>query len=212
MRPSRSMVTPECSQPPVGQRRRGAEAAHLDVHRQAEADEPALRLRRIALGLELGPLRVLQREVQALLVVARVVDRAHLRRKRKLVRLDEVLAAQLGRIHLQLARQHVHGPLDEVGRFRTAGAAIRVGRRLVGEDLRQRDADRRDLVGRIRHQHRERRDGRGQQHVVGADVGDQAQLQARARCRRAWRRGRCSRGCRGRGWWRRTLRSDPRPT
>ena len=42
IRPSRSMVTCECSQPPVGSDERRAEAADLDVHRQPEADQPAL--------------------------------------------------------------------------------------------------------------------------------------------------------------------------
>ena len=163
------------------QRGRRTEAAHLDVHRQSQSDQPSLRARGVAFGLQLLPLGVLQREVERLLVVARVVDRAHLRRERKLVRLDEVLPAELGRIHLQLARQHVHRALDEVGRFGAAGAAIGVGRRLVGEDLGERRANRRNVVGRVRHHHRQRRDGGREQHVVGADVGDEPQLQAEHR-------------------------------
>ena len=120
----------------------------------------------------------LERQVERRLVIPRVVDRAHLRREREPVGGDEVLAAHLGRIHLQLARQHVHRTLDEVGRLRTSGAAVGVGRRLVGEDLGQRRPDRRDVVGRVGHQHRQRRDGGRQQHVVGTDVGNQPHLQA----------------------------------
>ena len=78
---------------------------------------------------------------------------------------------------LQLAREHVHRALDEVGRLGAAGAAVRVGRRLVGEDLGQRGADGGDVVGAVGHQHRQRRDGGREQHVVGADVGDEPHLQ-----------------------------------
>ena len=178
MRPSRSIGDLPVLPPARRQGRRGTEAAHLDVHRQADADEPPVLPRLIALGDEPLPVRRLQGRVERLLVVARVVDRAHLRLIRKLIRLDEVPAAQLGRVHVQLAREHVHRALDEVGRLRTSGASIRVGRRLVGEDLRQRRADRRDVVGAVGHQHRQRRDGRGEQHVVGADVGNQPHLQS----------------------------------
>ena len=81
-------------------------------------------------------------------------------------------------IDLQLAREHVHRALHEIGRLGTAGAAIRVGRRLVREDLGERRADGGDVVGGVGHHHRQRRDGRRQQHVVGADVGDEPELQA----------------------------------
>ena len=88
------------------------------------------------------------------------------------------LRRTFGRIHLQFAREHVHRALDEVGRLGTAGAAIRIGRRLVREDFGQRRANRRDVVGGVRHHHRQRRDGGGEEHVVGADVGDQPELEA----------------------------------
>ena len=47
---------------------------------------------------------------------------------------DEVLEADLGRIHFELGGQHVHHALDAVGGFGTAGAAIGVGGDAVGED------------------------------------------------------------------------------
>jgi hypothetical protein len=109
--------------------------------------------------------------------IARVVHRAHLRLVRELVRWDEVLPPHVGRIHLQFARQHVHRALDKVGRFRTPRSAIRVGRRLVGEHFGEGRADGGNVVGRVRHQHRERGNGGREQHVVGADVGDEPQLQ-----------------------------------
>ena len=141
-----------------------------------DADQPALGARGVALGLQRLPAGVLQRLVERLLVVARVVDGAHLGRVGELVRLDEVPAAQLGRIHPELAGQHVHAALDEVGRLGATGPAIGVGRRLVGEHLGQVGADGGNVVGGIRHQRREGRNRRGQQHVVGADVGDEPQL------------------------------------
>ena len=119
-----------------------------------------------------------ERRVERLGVVARVVDGAHLRLEGELVRGDEVLSPDVGGIHVELARQHVHRALDEVGGLRPSRAAIRVGRCLVGEDFRQRRPDGRDVVGRIRHQHRERGDGGGEQHVVGADVGNEPHLEA----------------------------------
>ena len=104
--------------PPTGRKRRGrTDAAHLHVHRQSQADQPSLSASRVALGLQALPLGGLQREVERLLVVARVVHRAHLRRERELMRLDEVFPAELRRIHLQLTREHVHRTLHEVRRF-----------------------------------------------------------------------------------------------
>src|SRR5205809_848608 len=63
--------------PPSGrQRRRRTKAAHFDVHGQAEPDQAPLRARGVALLLQLLPVRILQRQVEGLLVVAGVVDGA----------------------------------------------------------------------------------------------------------------------------------------
>ena len=164
-----------------GQEEGRPQAADLDVHRQPEADDAALGPGGVAVPLHLRPVGHLQRMVERLLVVARVVDRAHLGLIRELARLDEVLPPHVGRLHAQLARQHVHRALHEVRGFGTAGAAIGIGRRLVGEDLAERDANRRDVVGGVGHQHRQRRDHRREQHVVGAHVGNQPQFQPQHR-------------------------------
>jgi hypothetical protein len=165
--------------PPTGREERGrADPAHFDVHRQAQADESSLRFGRISFRLQALPVRVPQREVQRLFVVARVVHRTHLGLEGELVRLDEVLAPQIGRVHVELPREHVHRALDEVARFRAARASIRVGRRLVREHFGDRHTDCRDVVGRVCHQHGEGGHQRGEEHVVGADVGDEAELQA----------------------------------
>ena len=115
--------------------RRG-EAAHLDVGREADAE-----LLRVA---ALAPLRLLapealvvehlERAVERRVVVARVDLEPGRERRRELG--DEVLPAELDGIHLELPRERVDGPLDRVRRLRPAGAAVRVGRRLVREHAR----------------------------------------------------------------------------
>src|SRR5581483_6190802 len=67
-------------------------------------------------------------------VVAAVVLPAERRRVGELLRLDEVLEAQLGRVDPQLVRQPVHHPLDGMDRLGdTERAAIGdAARRLVG--------------------------------------------------------------------------------
>ena len=87
------------------------EERHPDAHQLAA----------LALLLLLGAQRVVADHVHGLahgrLVVARVVHPAGLGLVRKLVRLQQVLQPQLRRVHLQLERQAVHQPLDEVHRL-----------------------------------------------------------------------------------------------
>ncbi len=59
---------------------------------------------------------------------------------------DEVLAAQFGRIDLQLPRRRFQHPLEQIARFRPPGAAIGVHRRRVGVDRDHLGIDRRDIV------------------------------------------------------------------
>ena len=94
---------------------------------------------------------------------------------------DEVLEAQLGRIHLQLGGEHVHHALDAVRGFGTAGAAIGVGGDAVGEDADDVGGDVAEFVEARHHQHGERRDGGGEELVVGAEVLNQLQAQAEHR-------------------------------
>ena len=164
--------------PPAGGQRGGrAEAAHLHVHRQPQAHQPPLGAGGVALALQLLPARVLEGPVEGLGVVARVVDGAHLGLVGEPVGGDEVPAPQLGRVHAEPPGQHVHAPLDEVGGLGPPRPAVGVGGGLVGEHLAEGGADGRDVVGGVGHQHRQGGDGRRQQHVVGADVGDEPQLQ-----------------------------------
>ena len=68
---------------------------------------------------------------------------------RELLRLDEVLQPQLGRVHAELLRQNVHAALDAIGRLRDAERAA-VGdaaRRLVGVDAVDDKMRHREVVG-----------------------------------------------------------------
>ena len=163
--------------PPSGGQGRGRpETANLHIHREPHPDQSTVGAGGIAFLLHRVPVCVLQTQVEGLLVVPRVVDSPHLGGVRELVRLDEVLATHLGGVHAQLGRQDVHTPLDKVGRLRTTRATIRIRRRLVGEHFGQGGADGGNIVGRVRHHHRQRRDGGREQHVVRADVSDEAKL------------------------------------
>ena len=72
---------------------------------------------------------------------------------------DEVLAADLDRVHLQFGRQDVHHALDAVGGFRPAGAAIGIRGHGVGEDADNIGANVLALVEAGHHQHGERGNG-----------------------------------------------------
>src|SRR5262249_54809946 len=65
-------------------------------------------------------------------VVAGVVPRPARALVWELVRRDEVLPPNLGRVHADLGREQVHGPLDRGRRLRSAGATVGVDRRRVG--------------------------------------------------------------------------------
>ncbi len=94
---------------------RHAGADDLGERREADAHDLALGA---LLGLLLAELVVadqIERDVQRLLVVARVVLPAHRALVRELLRLDEVLPAQLGRVDARLEGQVLHQALDQVG-------------------------------------------------------------------------------------------------
>ena len=81
-------------------------------------------------------------------------------------------------IDLQLVRHDVHQPFDQVRRFGSAGAAVRVGRHLVRVDADDLEPDRRNLVAAREHEARERRHGRREQLQVRAKIGNRRRLQA----------------------------------
>jgi hypothetical protein len=129
----------------------------------------ASRLRRCSSrkGLVVGEL---YRPVERRLQVERVVHEAGGVLRRLVERLVEVPAPDLGRVHVELAGQGVHGPLDGVAGLGTPGAAVGVGGRQVGEDALDLDGERVERVDAGEHRGPADRDDRGQELQVGAHV------------------------------------------
>ena len=131
-----------------------ARADDLGEERQAHAQQAAglapVERRPVLLLLlaQLGVADRVERLVQRRVVVAAVVLPAHRRGVRELLLLDEVLAPQLGGVHVELAREHVDHPLDEVARLgHPERAAVRdAAGRLVGVHAVDRDVRRGDVV------------------------------------------------------------------
>ena len=155
----------------------GAEAGPLDVGAEAEAelDHVAAVAPRLLVGAQLLVAGVGEALLQRRVVLARVVVGARHGLVRELV--DEVLAADVGRVHPDLDREHVDRALHQRRRLRAPGAAVGADRRRVGHDGVEVEVDLRDLVDARGHQagqHRhQRRVGR-----IGAAVGDHADLEA----------------------------------
>ncbi|SCD60345.1 hypothetical protein GA0115245_11005 [Streptomyces sp. di188] len=119
-----------------------------------------------------------ERLVRGRLVVAAVVGEPRDRVVRELVVADPVAAAQLDRVHAEFGGQLVHDPLDGVRGFRTSRAPVGVGGRAGGEHARAAELVGVHLVDRRVHERAEDRHARGDQHQVGAHVGEQVHLQA----------------------------------
>ena len=127
---------------------------------------------------------------------AAVVGLAHRVLVGHLLGADQVAPAQRRRIHLHLARRRVHQPLDQVDRLGPAGAAVRAGRRGVGEHGGEVQVDRRQVVDAGRDPRADQQlDRDAGRRGVGADVGERLARAApapgrrrRARARRGWRR------------------------
>src|SRR5919201_1069882 len=149
------------------------EAANLHVRGEADPHEPTLLP---GLGLFLPELVVsdlLQGLLQRPFVVPAVVREAHRRGEGELVRWDEVLPAEVGRVFLELPREDVHHPLYEEEGLGAAGAAIRVDGGRVREGPRHLDPARLDPVAAADHEpEQDRRHARGRGRQVGAEVRD----------------------------------------
>ena len=89
---------------------------------------------------------------------------------------DEVLPANLHRIHPELVRQEVDRPLEEGRGLRTSGPSIRVDRRGVRGHEGEIGCDARDPVHARQHELGETRQI-GTLAGIGAAVADQADLQ-----------------------------------
>ncbi len=122
-----------------------------DLGEEADADAHQLALRPL-LGLLAAQARVVDRRHRLAhrgRVVAGVVLPAERRVVGELLRPDEVLEPELGRIDPELLRQHVDHALDQVGRLgHPERAAVGdAARRLVGVDAIDGDLRGRDVVG-----------------------------------------------------------------
>ena len=153
-----------------GQRRGGAHGTDLDVSGEADADVAAFFPRPRLLGAKLLVTHHLQRLVQRALVVAAVIGQPGGHRQREIVGLGEVLAAHLHRVHVQLTRDQVQGPLDHQRGLGPAGAAVGVGGDLVGEAAGGTEFHGRNLVAPADHQARQRRQSGGEELQVGARI------------------------------------------
>ena len=91
-----------------------ARADDLGEAREADPDQPPFLARPLLLLAQLLVADALERLVERRLVVAGVVLEAGRGRVRELVRLDEVLPPQLGRVDAELVRRGLDEPLDEV--------------------------------------------------------------------------------------------------
>src|SRR5207249_11732493 len=99
---------------------------HLSETRDPDAHQLALLPFFRLLLAKLVITDLVEREAQRLLVLAAVVLEAGRRLVRELVRLDEILDAQVGGILIELDGRRLDQPLDQVRRFRDPeGAAIR---------------------------------------------------------------------------------------
>lgn len=113
----------------------------------------------------------LEGPVEGRSVVGGVVDEGRDRGERELVGRDEVTAAQVGRVHPQLGRQDVDGPLDHVRGLGAAGPPVGVRGRLGGEHAHEVEEVGAHVVDAGDHEGGEDRDAGGQQLEVGAHVG-----------------------------------------
>ena len=134
------------------------------------------------LGAQLLVADGLHRLVHGGVIVAGVVFPAERRLVGKLLAPDEVLQAQLGRIHAELLRQDVHAALDGVGGLRDPQRAA-VGdaaRRLVGVDgIHHRVGDGKIVGARDDGEEAGRELGRVGAGIEAAVVGDRVHAQAR---------------------------------
>ena len=157
-------------------------AADLHVGREADAEQPSLLLRLLLLRAEALVADDLERAVERLLVVARVV----LETAQDVVRgrvgegvpRHEVHAPDLDRVEPELAGDEVDPALDEVGRLGPAGAAVGVDHARVRVDAEHLAVDRREPVRTGQHPAVERRrDAWRDRREHAAEVGVRLRLE-----------------------------------
>ena len=163
-----------------GEHLRRREAAHLDVRREPDAElHPVAALAtRLLLRAEGLVADDLERAVQPADEVAGVELEPRRDRVRLVERRDVVEPPDLRRVLADAMRERVHRPLDRVRRLRAAGAAVRVGRRLVREHAGALERVALDVVDAAVEERAEQRDAGRHELVVRAHVGEQLHAHA----------------------------------
>ena len=149
---------------------RGAPIEDFDVIGKPEAKELAALLRGAAARGKALPVGDLHRPIHILFVAAGIVEHADGIAVRHGVRPHQVLAPQLDPIDAELFGGGVDQPLDGIGHFGPAGAAIGVGRHGVGVDGDRAQRCRRNSVGAGNQAGALAQ--RRQRHAARADIAD----------------------------------------
>ena len=154
---------------------RGCDAADLDVRREADPEVATLRPGRFLLPPEPLVIHRLERPVERLLVVARVVleplQEVRAGGVREVLRRYEVPPAHVDRIQAELPGDQVDPPFDDVRRLRPACTAIRVDHGRVRVNAEHLTVDARDPVRAREHAPvQRRRDARCDRRENAAQV------------------------------------------
>ena len=152
-------------------------SAQFAICRNADADAFAVGARLGLLLAQTGVIHLCQGLAQRSGVVAAVIDEAGGRRIGKIAGADEVLEADLGRVHFQFGGQDIDHALDAVRGFGPARSAIGVGGHAVGEYSDHVGQDVFEVVEPRHHQHRKCGDGGREKLVIRADILDELELQ-----------------------------------
>ena len=154
------------------------EAGPPDVAGDADADVAPLRAKASLLIPHLGVADQLEGGVQRARVVTAVIQLPGGGAERKLLGTDEVAAADLDGVDPELVRQQIDGALDEVAGLGPVVAAVRLHRRLVREGHLEVKGDLGDLVTAGDHLARQQAAERRNGPEVGANVGQDADVQS----------------------------------
>src|SRR5690242_15977121 len=157
----------------------GADGADFHVGGHANAVVLALLASGGLAGTQLVIGGKLQGALQALLVVGGVVGEVGGSGVGKFLGLGEILAAELGRVHVELAGGAIHEALNVISRLGTSGAAVGVSGHLVGEDAYNFAVEGGNLVAAGQHERGELRDEGREQLVVGAHVSQDSGAEAK---------------------------------
>ncbi len=152
----------------------GAADFHIGGH--ADTANQALLLRGLGPLWKFLPARDIHRAFHMRGEIAGVVHLAGRGLVRHRLRRNEVLAADRIRRHAELARALIDETLDDIGRLRTAGAAIGIHRHRIGEHRADAAMECLDVVETRQHAGAAMRDIRPEGRQIGAHVGHQVDI------------------------------------